>query len=74
MATWFPGYQWTSVVCRGCNAFVGWYFTKIIEAGEGQGSAAAVGDPDKPDAFYGLVWNELVQYHERAPEQVTEFS
>ena len=66
MATWFPGYQWTSMVCSGCNAFVGWRFTRD--------TSAEPASDKRPATFYGLVWAEVVQYHDRKPEHVMQFS
>ena len=46
-ASFFPGYDWTIVVCPKCKRHIGWAFT--------QNSAAKNSDP----SFYALIMDKI---------------
>ncbi|CAM9756807.1 unnamed protein product [Chrysoparadoxa australica] len=39
--TWFPGYAWRGVFCRTCGQHLGWQFTSVRPAREGEVEVAA---------------------------------
>lgn len=51
--TFFPGYDWTIIVCPKCKRHVGWAFTK------------AGSPPNSEPHFYALIWSKLFYEHNR---------
>ena len=45
--SFFPGYDWTIIVCPKCKRHVGWAFTKTSQP------------PNSEPEFYALIWSKV---------------